>query len=691
MSENLVKTHGFETNAWHKVDEWGAMTVPQGWQAFFLDRPGKHKIPWDEGNESGYNSPEFKPVPKEPPFLDPPRVHSGDWAVGMMAGWKVVDGGLYQKVQVSSGQKLRFTVWAHAWSNSGDSGISGSHAHDPKWSDGAGVSNTPFFQLADPAWPDQGASDLDDAGRNLILQVGIDPAGGTDAFALSVIWGRGAHIYNAYAQLPAAEATAQGNVVTIFLRARNLWGFMHNDVYWDDPVLEATEAVSPNPVPPPLPQPEPEPQPKPQPQPQPMPITLVSGQSKLGAHVIVMNDDTARFIEAGPAVVKFAGDWGMASAVPLGTFIIGRQVLKTDDDAQHQRSAGMLPQQAVQKFLFGRENQIETYRANPVIRYWEGHNEPVWTDAEGLAWYADVEIERMKQMDKLGLKCVIGNFATGTPPMELWPAFVPACRYAAEHGHILGLHEYGGTYLWWMTGKCQDNPEENCRTSDGRLAGWTILRYRQVYDRFLIPAGAGELKLVVTEFGLDIVSGPPGAPSGAFRNLGSYWAHPKDQVPLPEGVAPHKNREQFFMEQLKWYDREMRQDPYVIGATIYTFGNFGGTWEAFDVTGEGGVAPLLTEYVKQQKVAAPPPPPVEPAKMVVQPAVTRYGGLKLRAARNTEADQVEALPAGAMVVVLEGPVAEAGEQWVRVRSAAGKEGWARIASQAGEVYLAPAR
>jgi hypothetical protein len=686
MSENLVTPPGFETDTWSKVDDWGAMTVPQGWNVFFLDRPGKRKIPWDAANESGYSSPEFKPVPKEPPFLDPPRVHTGNWAVGMMAGWKVVDGGLYQSVRVTAGRKLRFTAWAHAWSNSGNANISGSHAHDPKWSDGVGVGNRAFFQLADPAWPNQGQSNLDDAGRNLVLQVGLDPTGGTDAFAPSVVWGDGAHIYNAYAPVPAVEATAQSDTVTVFLRAKNLWGFMHNDVYWDDPVLKAAEAVSPNPVPPPLPQPEPQPQP----QPQPMPITPVSGQSKLGAHVITMNDDTARFIEAGPVVVKFAGDWGMASAVPPGTFIIGRRVLASnEEDAQHQRATGLTPAQAAQKFLFGRENQAETYRANPAIRYWEGHNEPVWTDVAGMAWYADVEIERMKQMDKLGLKCVIGNFATGTPPMELWPAFVPACRYAAEHGHILGLHEYGGTYLWWMTGKRQDNPDEDCRTSDGRLAGWTTLRYRQVYDRFLVPAGAGDLKLVITEFGLDIVPGPPGAPSGAWRNLWSYWAHPKDTQSLPDGVAAFENPQQFFMEQLKWYDRQIRQDAYVIGATVFTFGNFGDAWVGFEVTGDNGVAPLLTEYVKQQKVAAPPP--VEPAKMVVQPAVTRYGGLKLRTARNTEADHVEALPAGAMVVVLEGPVAEVGEQWVRARSAAGKEGWARIASQGGEVYLAPAR
>jgi SH3-like domain-containing protein len=77
--------------------------------------------------------------------------------------------------------------------------------------------------------------------------------------------------------------------------------------------------------------------------------------------------------------------------------------------------------------------------------------------------------------------------------------------------------------------------------------------------------------------------------------------------------------------------------------------------------------------------------------MIVQPAVAPYGGLKLRDARDINAGYVEALPPGASVTVLEGPVVEGGEQWVRVRSASGKEGWAHMASASGEVYLAPAR
>lgn len=75
--------------------------------------------------------------------------------------------------------------------------------------------------------------------------------------------------------------------------------------------------------------------------------------------------------------------------------------------------------------------------------------------------YAQFEIERMKLMAQYGLKCVIGNFATGTPPLELWPAFIPALQAARQYEALLGLHEYSCPWMWWMTGKHQLDPNED--------------------------------------------------------------------------------------------------------------------------------------------------------------------------------------------------------------------------------------
>lgn len=327
--------------------------------------------------------------------------------------------------------------------------------------------------------------------------------------------------------------------------------------------------------------------------------------TKLGAHILRMNDQTVTFVNAAPAVIKFAGEWGAAAGVPAGVTIIGRKV--ADGDAQGQRASGKTPAQAAEEFLYA-WGQLDMYRQNPAIKYWEGHNEPVWSDVDGMSWYAQMEIERMKLMDAAGLKCVIGNFATGTPPLELWPAFLPACQYARDNGHWLGLHEYSTPFMWWMTGRYQLNLAEDCRTSDGRLAGWTTLRYRLVYDRYLGPAGLGDLQLVITEAGLDPLVGPipPTWPQGAFRHLGDWWNQKPSAwgYPLPNDFVPpggwhFRQRDRFYFEQLWWYDQHLRQDAYVIGATIFTFGSFGPPWQDFDVTGTT-VADLLTEYISSR-------------------------------------------------------------------------------------------
>ena len=80
------------------------------------------------------------------------------------------------------------------------------------------------------------------------------------------------------------------------------------------------------------------------------------------------------------------------------------------------------------------------------------------------------------------------------------------------------------------------------------------------------------------------------------------------------------------------------------------------------------------------------------ARKEPETAVTPYGGLKVRTARDIDADYVEALPAGAQVTLLEGPVTDDNDYpWVRVRTAGGKEGWSRISGERGQVYLAPPR
>jgi len=301
--------------------------------------------------------------------------------------------------------------------------------------------------------------------------------------------------------------------------------------------------------------------------------------TKLGPHVLRAAAGLSEYIQAGAAVAKFVGDWGVARDVPPPTLVIGRK--HQDYDAQHQRATGRTPLEAAQQFI---RDQLPTYQSNPHIEYWEGHNEPVWNSEEEMGWYAQCEVERMRLMADLGLKCVLGNFATGTPPLHLWPAFFPALRAARQYEAILGLHEYSCPWIWWMTGKHQLDPN-----ADEGDEGWTTLRYRKVYRQHLIPNGLGDVPLVITECGVDplVNPKPPGAPSGTWKQLGGFWAE-HDHEP---------DKADYYFRQLVWYDEELQKDDYVVGATIFTWGSFGPQWTDFDVAGTD-VAQKLMAYTQ---------------------------------------------------------------------------------------------
>lgn len=300
--------------------------------------------------------------------------------------------------------------------------------------------------------------------------------------------------------------------------------------------------------------------------------------TKLGPHVIRDAADLGAYIKSKPAVVKLVGDWGMAQNVPEGVLVIGRKH-QPDYDAQRQRKSGKTPRAAAQQFV---QDQLPIYQSNPHIRYWEGHNEPVWSTAEEMEWYAHFEAERIKLMADLGLKCVIGNFASGSPDLSLWPAFFPALSAAQTHQALLGLHEYSCPWMWWMTGKHQLDPAE-----DEGDEGWTTLRYRKVYRQHLAPNGFDNVPLVITECGLDpLVSPKPPSVGGGgtWKHLGSFWSVHDNE----------SDNADYYFRQLVWYSQELEKDDYVVGATIFCWGNFGEPWSEFDVAGTDVSQKLIT-------------------------------------------------------------------------------------------------
>jgi len=794
--------------------------TPPNWLTWFWHRPG------DSSDPETYDQPEVRDAWRQ---HDARRVRSGEKAILFFTFYRRHRGGFLQQVNVEAGKRLRFTAWAHAWSNHDGDQADFPHPDDGRWSEGAGYNEIAW---AEGTQPHDTGDKQQDARANFTFAVGIDPTGGTDPMADSVVWGDAFHIYNGYCKQLSVEAIAQADTVTVFLFSEVLWAFKHGDAYFDDAELSYVDGPTPGGcraprtdyprsyvlLPPShgiewwqaavaggfqnrytiggsaddaglgvdclthrkvlavnpdawgddlqgffdtyYPGVEYTPLDAATPSmletllkgdqpgweqyllwqcnpawrearfgpaqclmceygcyvanlamaqlikgidPQATPLTvasilegggyaastccplwseveercniaicggttaqaeahlaaggvamievlpagrehfvlaveslgdgdyvildpyrnevaklrdhysgveswriLVVGEEpippppppppsgpKLGPHVLRSAGKLGEYAPRA-AITKWVGDWGSAE----GKLVIGRLV--SNYDAQAQRNSGKNPLQAASQFV---GDQLSTYQSNPHIKCWEGHNEPVWGSSEEMAWYAQFEIERMKLMADLGLKCVIGNFATGTPPLNLWPAFLPAIGEAAQHGAILGLHEYSCPWTWWMTGKYQLDPDE-----DEGDEGWTTLRYRKVYHKYLEPAGLGDTPLVITECGLDplVNPKPPGCDGGTWKQLHSYWAAHQDGE-----VAYTSDDAEYYFRQLEWYDEELQKDDYVLGAAIFCWGNFGPPWSDYDVANTA-VEDKLIAYAGGED-----PPPQPPSSLAV--------------------------------------------------------------------------
>jgi hypothetical protein len=212
---------------------------------------------------------------------------------------------------------------------------------------------------------------------------------------------------------------------------------------------------------------------------------------------------------------------------------------------------------------------------------WEAYNEPVADTADKMKRLANFEAERVRLLGEQGVRSVIGNFAAGHPPLELWPHFAPALAAARQYKGYLGVHEYSAPIMEWGFGALQSTPGAN----EGD-EGWLTLRYRKSYRRYLEPMGYGNLPLLITECGVDGLLQPRPGPKDAkgWRDFEMFWLSNGLRDDMP-GV---------YMDQLIWYDGELQKDSYVKGAAIFAAGASAG-WESFEILGR--TAELLTQYL----------------------------------------------------------------------------------------------
>ena len=258
--------------------------------------------------------------------------------------------------------------------------------------------------------------------------------------------------------------------------------------------------------------------------------------SKIGIHSIIgprtgFGEFCRSIAQAGQrlAVVKGVDDFGAcgtAKSYDSRTLTIGRLNSIDNIDLQGLDDAAQRNQDPLDtaRWYYGHVRpRWELNRSR--VDVWECFNE--WSGY--WEYQSDVLIHLMGLAELDGFRLGLFGTSTGNPPDSSYPAIARACQRAKGHGHVMCVHEYGGV----GTGM------------PGTLKGtqpFHALRYRRLYD-YLRSVNA-VVPLVISEAGQE----------GGGEFIGT----------------------QPFIDDLAWYDAELMQDDYVIGACAWTLGRWAG-------------------------------------------------------------------------------------------------------------------
>jgi len=186
QSGNLLQNPGFE-GQFVTINADSSLQLAPNWQPWSLP----------QGDSSSINAqPEYKPAPAS-------RVHSGSAAQEYNTFFATHTGGVYQRVPVTPGTELRFGIYVYVWSSA---------------------------SFANP--------DVSEDPNDVIVNVGIDPTGGTDGESASIVWSSDAEFYDEYREL-SVSAISSATAVTVFVRSAPQGFVGTNNVYVDDASLVA--------------------------------------------------------------------------------------------------------------------------------------------------------------------------------------------------------------------------------------------------------------------------------------------------------------------------------------------------------------------------------------------------------------------------------------------------------------------
>ena len=190
-------------------------------------------------------------------------------------------------------------------------------------------------------------------------------------------------------------------------------------------------------------------------------------------------------------------------------------------------------------------------------------------------WWADFTIELCQRGYANGIHLCIFNYSTGTPPLitdpegpTALPEIARACRVALDTGHYLGLHEYGG-----VGNRAPGVP--NLATLRG-TEPYHALRYRVLAS--YLTALDSLPPIILTEVGQ----------AGGHTFIGT----------------------QAMIDDIAWYDEQLQNDPHVIGAALWTLGD----WAQANIQ---SALPALADYIISHPDPIDPTPIPPPVNYVV--------------------------------------------------------------------------
>ncbi len=228
---NLLTNGDFEQGsgeAWPFQDGISEVQVAPGWRAFWNEdpppgtkvpnycEPDDHACYWGRPEFRGMSTAEFDY-----------RVHGGFLSQKYFTYNRQHEAGLYQKVDgIEPGSRLRFQIYIQTWSCLGEK-------DNPL--------NCPTGYLSNNPAP-------------MHTKVGIDPTGGTNPWAPTVVWSDEYETHDVWTPF-WVEATAEAASVTVFFYSRvdwpESWPRVNNDVYIDDASLVVVGETTPTAPPPP--------------------------------------------------------------------------------------------------------------------------------------------------------------------------------------------------------------------------------------------------------------------------------------------------------------------------------------------------------------------------------------------------------------------------------------------------------